>query len=460
MADARGRADRVGVRRARRSASRSRSGGRVVRELGPGEVLGELALLTGEPRSAERARQTRLGGLRAAARGVRPGRERRSGRGALRAAAGGRAAAHRRRARAGPRARPRRRWWPWSGLQPGVVAAEVADHLARRMGQHLRVVAAGRRRRRRPRPGRADPRPGRAGRRARRRGRRAPVAGLLPPRGRRRRAGGRRRCRPAARSYRRRPAAPSWCSSARPRRRRDAPTGSLAVDAWQLTLVSGDLATALRPVADRLAGRSLGLVLAGGGARAFAHVGVLRELEDAGLPRRPGRGHQHRRRSSRPCARDGRTGARARGRLLRRVGAPQAVQRLGAPGAVAVQGPPGARRDDPRHGRGRGLRGAPPSGPSRQRRPHVADPPGPRARQPRRGRPGLGPAAGALRPDAAGRRTAADRRRRARQPAGRPADRARRGAGRRRQHRHRGRRAPRDVAGRGCPPSARRSCAP
>ncbi len=54
-------------------------------------------------------------------------------------------------------------------------------------------------------------------------------------------------------------------------------------DAWQLTLVAGDLATGLRPVADRLAGRSLGLALAGGGARAFAHVGVLRELEEAGL---------------------------------------------------------------------------------------------------------------------------------------------------------------------------------
>ena len=54
-------------------------------------------------------------------------------------------------------------------------------------------------------------------------------------------------------------------------------------DAWQLTIVAGDLATALRPVADRLAGRSLGLALAGGGARAFAHVGVLAELEEAGL---------------------------------------------------------------------------------------------------------------------------------------------------------------------------------
>ena len=40
---------------------------------------------------------------------------------------------------------------------------------------------------------------------------------------------------------------------------------------------------ALRALGDRLAGRALGLVLAGGGARAFAHVGVLRELEEAGL---------------------------------------------------------------------------------------------------------------------------------------------------------------------------------
>ncbi len=56
-----------------------------------------------------------------------------------------------------------------------------------------------------------------------------------------------------------------------------------ATDAWQLTVVDGDPAIGLRPLADRLAGRSLGLTLAGGGARAFAHIGVLRELEDAGL---------------------------------------------------------------------------------------------------------------------------------------------------------------------------------
>jgi NTE family protein len=56
-----------------------------------------------------------------------------------------------------------------------------------------------------------------------------------------------------------------------------------ATDAWQLTSVDGDLATGVRALADRLAGRSLGLVLAGGGARAFAHIGILSELEAAGF---------------------------------------------------------------------------------------------------------------------------------------------------------------------------------
>jgi NTE family protein len=35
--------------------------------------------------------------------------------------------------------------------------------------------------------------------------------------------------------------------------------------------------------ARRLAGRSVGLVLSGGGARAFAHLGVLDALEEAGV---------------------------------------------------------------------------------------------------------------------------------------------------------------------------------
>jgi predicted acylesterase/phospholipase RssA len=56
-----------------------------------------------------------------------------------------------------------------------------------------------------------------------------------------------------------------------------------ATDAWQLTVVDGSLPAGLRSLAYRIAGRSLGLVLAGGGARAFAHVGVLRELEEAGF---------------------------------------------------------------------------------------------------------------------------------------------------------------------------------
>src|SRR5262249_44100048 len=39
----------------------------------------------------------------------------------------------------------------------------------------------------------------------------------------------------------------------------------------------------LRPLAARIAGRSIGLVLGGGAARAFAHLGVLEELEAAGV---------------------------------------------------------------------------------------------------------------------------------------------------------------------------------
>ena len=52
LADARGRPARLRVRRARRAGSRSHVADRLVRELGPGDVLGELALLTGEQRSA------------------------------------------------------------------------------------------------------------------------------------------------------------------------------------------------------------------------------------------------------------------------------------------------------------------------------------------------------------------------------------------------------------------------
>jgi predicted acylesterase/phospholipase RssA/CRP-like cAMP-binding protein len=56
------------------------------------------------------------------------------------------------------------------------------------------------------------------------------------------------------------------------------------LDAYRITQATDGLDEALRPVAARLVGRSVGIVLAGGGARAFAHLGVLMELQDAGVP--------------------------------------------------------------------------------------------------------------------------------------------------------------------------------
>ncbi|MET0739925.1 MAG: MFS transporter [Candidatus Nanopelagicales bacterium] len=59
---------------------------------------------------------------------------------------------------------------------------------------------------------------------------------------------------------------------------------SAALEPWQVTVAApGDLVSRLRPLAARIAGRSVGLALAGGGARAFAHIGVLQELADAGV---------------------------------------------------------------------------------------------------------------------------------------------------------------------------------
>jgi NTE family protein len=64
------------------------------------------------------------------------------------------------------------------------------------------------------------------------------------------------------------------------------------LDAWVTALnprsvrlvgESGADAPGIESLARRLAGRSTGLVLSGGGARAFAHVGVLRALLDAGV---------------------------------------------------------------------------------------------------------------------------------------------------------------------------------
>jgi len=259
----------------------------VVRELGPGQVLGELALLTGEQRSATvRARRDTtlveipraaledvLATDPSAARFVLGQVAER-----LRTAGGGGAA---------PPPPERVSVVAVIGVGPAVSAAEVAavgDVLGRRLREHLRVAA----------PGEVGP-DGLA--RAERDHDRVLLVAASSADG------------PGAawREFCLRQAdavvlvanagdtVPATGPSPAPARRPDlvllgaAPTPDQRVawvavtDAWQLTLVTGDLATGLRPVADRLAGRSLGLALAGGGARAFAHVGVLAELEEAGL---------------------------------------------------------------------------------------------------------------------------------------------------------------------------------
>ena len=61
------------------------------------------------------------------------------------------------------------------------------------------------------------------------------------------------------------------------------------VEKWTAVLQPWQVITVAEPTEEpralvaALGGRSLGLVLAGGGARAMAHIGVLRELEDAGI---------------------------------------------------------------------------------------------------------------------------------------------------------------------------------
>ncbi len=61
----------------------------------------------------------------------------------------------------------------------------------------------------------------------------------------------------------------SWCARLTP---------------WQVTCADPrDLTSDLRSLTSRLLGTSIGLVLAGGGARAFASIGVLQELESAGV---------------------------------------------------------------------------------------------------------------------------------------------------------------------------------
>src|SRR4051794_5736380 len=72
----------------------------------------------------------------------------------------------------------------------------------------------------------------------------------------------------------------------------EGPSAGARLDAWVTALAprsvrlvpeSGGQASGVEALARRLAGRSVGLVLSGGGARAFAHVGVVDALIRAGI---------------------------------------------------------------------------------------------------------------------------------------------------------------------------------
>ena len=310
-------ADRARATRPGRPSSCAPAGSRcwstdaVVRELGPGQVLGELALLTGEPRSATvRARRdTTL--LEIPRRRLRGRARHRPRRGALRARPGGRPAAHRRRRRAAPPppervsvvavvgARRRRAPRPTSPRSPTALRAPAAP---RTCGSPRRGWSA-------PTGWRAPSATTTGSCSSPASSRRRPgcrLARLLRAAGGcrgARRAQRRRRC-PTRRRHRRRPADPTWCSSARPptperaggvggRHRR------LAAHRWS----TATSPPALRPLADRLAGRSLG---PGAGRRRRPGLRPHRRAARARgrrPARRPGGRQQHRRDHRRGCTR-------------------------------------------------------------------------------------------------------------------------------------------------------------
>ena len=314
-------------------------GDRVVRELGPGEVLGELALLTGAPRSASvRARRDSV-----VLEVPREAFERAITDDSAAARFVLRQVADRLRTAGEPPVPPRAT--PPSvvavvGLQRGVAVAEVAEHLTRRLAQHLRVVrldavdtdGLDRAERAHDRVVLvAEHDEGGAGLRWRDFClREADVVVLVSDA-----AADPRMVVPAPAS---RPELVLVGGPLLPARRAD---WAVTVDAWQVTVVDGDLATGLRPLADRLAGRSLGLVLAGGGARAFAHIGVLRELEESGL-------HVDRVAGTSigsiiaAVHATGRSGAELEDVCYGEVGPSQALQRLAAAHPLPVQGTAGA----------------------------------------------------------------------------------------------------------------------
>lgn len=69
--------------------------------------------------------------------------------------------------------------------------------------------------------------------------------------------------------------------------RRDLVAWAASVDAWKVHCLDAGRAGAVERLAASLAGDSVGIVLSGGGARGFAHVGVIEGLIEAGI--RPAR---------------------------------------------------------------------------------------------------------------------------------------------------------------------------
>ena len=256
-------------------------GGTVIRELGPGAILGELALLTGGARSA---------GVRARRDSVLLRVSRDEFREAITFDAEAPLAVAA--ALAEDLQRPRSAEHP-ANSQPSVVAvlgltrqapvAAVRSELVAGLGRHLRVASVGE----------LDPE---SLARAERAGDRVVLSAELDGHG----------------------AATGWWSSClrqsdrvvlvarsadEPPASWEGPEGSelvligsrpaeatiarwsALVRPWQVTVTEeNDLRAGLRALVDRIAGRSLGLVLAGGGARALSHIGVLHELEAAGIP--------------------------------------------------------------------------------------------------------------------------------------------------------------------------------
>ena len=252
--------------------------GSAVRLLGPGAVIGELALLTSGTRSATvRARRdSRL--LRLRPESLLTVMERHPGAGGAVARVLADQLAH-------PASPPRRREGSRTvavvALHRGAPAAEVADALTTSLARHGsvgnpgRVDGAGLARAEQDHDvvlltaGDPDGDPGWWASAVRQADRVVAVATT------------------ALQPADARPALPVGCDlvlvgTAVPDDRRA--TWVAALDAWQVTVVAEVSPTSLRALAARTGGHSLGLALAGGGARALVHCGLLAALEEADVP--------------------------------------------------------------------------------------------------------------------------------------------------------------------------------